>query len=176
MYNISKYLKNSFNKLSPFTTAKSQFIPMLKHWGFLDSFRKYFASLIWGAVNGVDKATLLSPFHSHSESKETVTLCEGVCKVAAGSFKTKEPPEIKGTGYVIQSLEAALWAFNKTASFKEGVLLAVNLGDDADATGAVYGQLAGAYYGEGAIPPGWVSKIAKIDFIENPSRKRLPLW
>jgi ADP-ribosylglycohydrolase len=59
---------------------------------------------------------------------------------AAGSFKRKEPPEIRGTGYVVESLEAALWAFARPSSFWEGALLAVNLGDDADTTGAIYGQ------------------------------------
>jgi len=58
MYNISKYLKDSFNKLSPFTTAKSQFIPMIKHWGFLDSFRKKSIrrgwANIWGTVHQFD--------------------------------------------------------------------------------------------------------------------------
>ena len=61
-----------------------------------------------------------------------------------GSFKRKEPPDIKGTGYAVESLEAALWAFRKGKDFREGALLAVNLGDDADTTGAVYGQIAGA--------------------------------
>ena len=77
-----------------------------------------------------------------------------------GSFKEKFPPEIRGTGYVVDSLEAALWAFNYGTSFEKGCLLAVNLGDDADTTGAIYGQLAGAYYGESNIPPHWLSKLA----------------
>jgi ADP-ribosylglycohydrolase len=62
-----------------------------------------------------------------------------------GSFKYRQPPEIQGSGYVVKSLEAALWAFYKSKTFDEGCLLAVNLGDDADTTGAVYGQLAGAF-------------------------------
>ena len=67
----------------------------------------------------------------------------------------------------MQSLEAALWAFYHGKSFKEGCLLAVNLGDDADTTGAVYGQLAGAYYGENAIPEYWLSKLAYHDLIKS---------
>ena len=58
-----------------------------------------------------------------------------------------EPPEIRARGFVVKSLEAALWAFYNTDSFEDGCLLAVNLGEDADTVGAIYGQLAGAYYG-----------------------------
>jgi ADP-ribosylglycohydrolase len=73
-------------------------------------------------------------------------LCDAVKEVSGGSFKNKQPPEIKGTGFVVESLEAALWAFYSTDNFKDGALKAVNLGNDADTTGAVYGQIAGAYY------------------------------
>jgi ADP-ribosylglycohydrolase len=65
----------------------------------------------------------------------------------------------------VRSLEAALWAFNNSDDFRTGALLAVNLGDDADTTGAVYGQLAGAYYGESGIPEEWRSVIAKRELI-----------
>jgi ADP-ribosyl-[dinitrogen reductase] hydrolase len=85
--------------------------------------------------------------------------------IASGSFKEKDPPDIRGTGYVVQSLEAALWAFYHGNSFKEGCLLAVNLGDDADTTGAVYGQLAGAFYGEKEIPEDWREKISHHELI-----------
>jgi len=77
-------------------------------------------------------------------------LTSEIDEIARGSFRHREPPDIEGTGYVVKSLEAALWAFHRGGSFQEGCLMAVNLGDDADTTGAVYGQLAGAYYGEKA--------------------------
>ena len=73
-------------------------------------------------------------------------------EVAAGSFLRREPPEIEGSGYVVRSLEAALWAFARGGSFREGALLAANLGHDADTTGAVFGQIAGAHYGEEGDP------------------------
>ena len=75
------------------------------------------------------------------------------------------PPAIKGAGYVVQSLEAALWAFHRCRNFREGALLAVNLGDDADTTGAVYGQIAGVFYGHSGIPGPWRDVIAKQDLI-----------
>jgi ADP-ribosyl-[dinitrogen reductase] hydrolase len=68
--------------------------------------------------------------------------------------------DIRGTGYVVESLEAALWAFETTSSFEEGALKAVNLGDNADTTGAVFGQIAGAFYGEKEIPKHWLKKLA----------------
>lgn len=86
-------------------------------------------------------------------------------EIARGSFKRKEPPAIKGTGYVVQSLEAALWAFHKGKDFREGALLAVNLGDDADTTGAVYGQIAGAFHGYAGIPDRWRDVIAERELI-----------
>jgi len=72
----------------------------------------------------------------------------------------KSDRDIRGTGYVIESLEAALWAFETTSSFEEGALKAVNLGDDADTTGAIFGQIAGAFYGENGIPKRWFKKLA----------------
>jgi hypothetical protein len=67
---------------------------------------------------------------------------------------------------VVQSLEAALWAFYNSSSFEQGCLMAVNLGDDADTTGAVYGQIAGAYYGKSGIPEKWLKRLAHQEVIE----------
>jgi ADP-ribosyl-[dinitrogen reductase] hydrolase len=65
----------------------------------------------------------------------------------------------------VRSLEAVLWAFYRFDSFREGALRAVNLGNDADTTGATYGQLAGAFYGANAIPEDWVELLARREFI-----------
>jgi ADP-ribosyl-[dinitrogen reductase] hydrolase len=75
----------------------------------------------------------------------------------------KEPPNIQGTGYVVRSLEAALWAFHHADDFRRAALRAVNLGHDADTTGAVCGQLAGACWGESGIPEAWRRGLARID-------------
>jgi ADP-ribosyl-[dinitrogen reductase] hydrolase len=87
-------------------------------------------------------------------------------EIADGSFLKKEPPVIRGTGYVVDSLEAALWAFYKYDNFRDCVLAAVNLGEDADSTGAVCGQFAGAYYGYEGIPLEWREGLAEKDYIE----------
>jgi ADP-ribosyl-[dinitrogen reductase] hydrolase len=118
---------------------------------------RYFASLILEALNGADKEELLRD--------QNLPLAPKIAAIAAGSFKHKQPPQIRGTGYVVDSLEAALWAFYHSHDFREGALLAVNLGDDADTTGAVYGQLAGAFYGEDNIPAAWRDTIAQRELI-----------
>jgi len=122
---------------------------------------RYLGALLVGALSGEPKERLLSPRYTPVEGYwQKHPLCPEIDEVAAGSFKTRHPPQIRGTGYVVQSLEAALWAFERSASFRAGCLLAVNLGDDADTTGAVYGQLAGAFYGEDDIPAAWRARLA----------------
>lgn len=122
---------------------------------------RYMAGLIVGAIQGVPKAELLGDsFAPLGTTWEKEALHHQIATIAAGSFKRKEPPAIRGTGFVVESLEAALWAFYKTDNFRDGALLSVNLGDDADTTGAVYGQIAGAYYGHSGIPADWSEKIA----------------
>jgi ADP-ribosyl-[dinitrogen reductase] hydrolase len=117
---------------------------------------RYLGGLIVGAVQGASKDELLSDHYSPVPGYwKAHPLCAEIDAIASGSFKEKEPPGIKGSGYVVKSLEAALWAFHHGNSFKEGGLLAVNLGDDADTTGAVYGQLAGAFYNIEGIPESW---------------------
>lgn len=127
---------------------------------------RYMGGLIAGAVKGVSKEELLSERYSPApDSWRQKPLCEAIAAIACGSFKGKEPPAIMGTGYVVDSLEAALWAFYKARDFREGALLAVNLGDDADTTGAVYGQIAGAFYGIEGIPEIWRAKVFRSDLI-----------
>lgn len=85
--------------------------------------------------------------------------------IALGEYMNKSIDEIKGSGYVVESLEASLWCFHKTDNFKEAILKAVNLGDDADTTGAIVGQFAGAHYGLSGIPKSWVEKVTMKDKI-----------
>jgi ADP-ribosyl-[dinitrogen reductase] hydrolase len=84
----------------------------------------------------------------------------------SGRFRDRSPPAILGGTYVVDSLEASLWAFHAARDFREAVLRAVNLGDDADSTGAVTGQLAGAFWGEAGIPREWNEGLARRAFIE----------
>ncbi len=129
---------------------------------------RYYGGLIVGALNGIGKEELLGErFSPVNDYWETQPLVEEIDQIARSSFKEKQPPEIKGAGYVVASLEAALWALYHSETFEGGCLLAVNLGDDADTTGAVYGQLAGAYYGEEGIPSAWRFKLALNNLIRD---------
>ena len=88
-----------------------------------------------------------------------------VANIATGAWKQKEPPSIRGTGYCIDALEAALWAVAEADTFRTAVLRAANLGDDADTTAAIAGQLAGARWGASAIPSPWREKVVAGDRI-----------
>ena len=79
-------------------------------------------------------------------------------------YATRE--EVNNSGWAVSTLEAALWAFNSTTSFEEGMLAAVNLGGDSDTIGAVYGQIAGAYYGYDAIPMRWIKAVKTSEAID----------
>lgn len=128
---------------------------------------RYFAGLIVGALAGASKDELLAPRYSPVPGYfDTAPLHDEVDEVACGSFHRREPPEIEGAGYVVRTLEAALWAFDSSDEFANGCLLAVNLGGDADTTAAIYGQLAGAHYGVHAIPGGWRMRLARRGTIE----------
>ncbi|PUA30903.1 MAG: ADP-ribosylglycohydrolase [Cellvibrio sp. 79] len=120
---------------------------------------QYFSALIYGALRGVSKDELIDGLFEPAQGVwSRYHLSPSVVNLAK-NFSQKSRDEIKSTGYVIDTLEAALWAFAKTDNFKDGAILAVNLGGDADTIGAVYGQLAGAYYGEYALPASWIQKL-----------------
>lgn len=85
---------------------------------------------------------------------------ETIGPILAGSWKGKSRDAIQSTGYVAHSLEAALWCIDRTCSYRDAVLLAANLGDDADTTAAITGQFAGALYGAAGIPAEWRRKLA----------------
>lgn len=89
-----------------------------------------------------------------------------VAALAHGVYLGKSRDEITGSGYCIASLEAALWCFHHTETFEAAVLAAANLGDDADTTAAMVGQLAGAHYGVGSIPAHWLDRLHMRSDIE----------
>ena len=82
-----------------------------------------------------------------------------IAEIAQGSWRSKSRDEIQSSGYVVHSLEAALWCFARHDSFEAAVLEAANLGDDADTTAAIAGQIAGAFWGRSGIPAHWLQKL-----------------
>jgi len=128
---------------------------------------RYLALVLAALIRGEKRDDVLSPDWGPLQQLLAIQpLHPKIHEVVTGSFRHKQPPAIKGTGWVVQSLEASLWAFHNADSFEEAVLRAVNLGDDADTTGAVCGQLAGAYWGESGIPQEWIEGLAQRDMIE----------
>lgn len=114
---------------------------------------RFFAGLLVGALLNKNKEEILSEMYCPvDEYWNFKPLCSDIETIARGSYKEKSRNEIQSSGYVVHSLEAALWAFYNTDTFEDGLIKATNLGGDADTIGAIYGQLAGAYYGEIAIP------------------------
>lgn len=129
---------------------------------------RYLTIVLAALIRGEDRNDVLDadwkPLKRLNEIRPLHPLIQ---EIAQGSYREKMPPAIQGSGWVVKSLEAALWAFHDADTFEEAVLNAVNLGDDADTTGAVCGQLAGAWWGESGIPDPLRSGLARMDMLED---------
>lgn len=122
---------------------------------------RLFARILVRALAGLPKEEILLA------DRDEFTGAPKIEAIARGAYAQKSQEEIRGSGYVVESLEAALWCFARTDSFREAVLMAANLGDDADTTAAVCGQIAGAFYGEAGIPADWLAKLTRADEIRS---------
>lgn len=133
----------------------------------LDACRLY-AAILGQALDGANKQDVLIKHAIQIESTS-------IQAIANGDYMSKSRDQIRGTGYVVESLEAALWSFYTTDSFESAILTAVNLGDDADTTAAICGQIAGAYYGINCIPQRWLNRLAMRNEISNLAERLLRL-
>jgi ADP-ribosylglycohydrolase len=131
---------------------------------------RLFAAMIRLALAGRDKSTVLRP---PRDTWASMNVRNEVLSIYEGSYARRSPPEITGGGNILQALEAALWAFHKAESFREGALLAANLGRDSDVVAAAYGQLAGAYHGVSAIPGIWRNSLMKNEVVIETADKLL---
>jgi ADP-ribosylglycohydrolase len=136
---------------------------------------RYYGALIVGALHGYKKDQLLDiDFYSkHKQWFGEKRLYNMIKGIAEGSYQKAAGYDdgIRGKGYIVQALEAALWAFwSDGNSFEKGALAAVNLGDDTDTTAAIYGQLAGAYYGYKNLPQHWIEHLYAKKFLLNLSK------
>ncbi|MGZ3745466.1 MAG: ADP-ribosylglycohydrolase family protein [Pseudobdellovibrionaceae bacterium] len=112
-----------------------------------------FGAILFMALSGGHKEDiLLGHGITHLDS-------DALTAIAQGEYRNKKIYEVRGSGYVVESLEAALWCFWHTHTFQGAILQAANLGDDADTTAAICGQIAGAYYGEANIPSHWKKRL-----------------
>jgi ADP-ribosyl-[dinitrogen reductase] hydrolase len=113
---------------------------------------RYFARLLTMAITGSRKADVLNAIQWKGTPE--------IAAIAGGGWRGKTRHEISSSGYVVHTLEAAIWCVDQSDSLEDALVLAVNLGDDADTVGAVTGQLAGAIWGSQAIPDRWLKKLA----------------
>lgn len=121
---------------------------------------RLFAAMIQRSLQGAPKDEILLA------DRTSFTGADKIAAIARGEYLDKAESAIRGSGYVVQSLEAALWCFAHTDSFEQAILAAANLGDDADTTAAVCGQVAGAFYGAPGIPAHWLALLAQRSEIE----------
>ena len=117
----------------------------------------WFTQLLHQAIFGADKAQILAPTQLAGDP--------AIAAIAAGAWRGKPEAQIRSTGYVVDTLEAAIWCVDQSTTFADAVLRAANLGHDADTVAAVTGQLAGALWGVAGIPPHWLAKLAWRDAI-----------
>lgn len=128
---------------------------------------RYMALVLAGLMHGLDRDEVLAAdWAPLRQLEQEAPLHPAIAEIAGGSFRRRNPPEIKGSGWVVKSLEASLWAFHRASTFEEAVLLGVNLGDDADTTGAICGQFAGAHWGNAGIPIRLRDGLVRRDLIE----------
>jgi ADP-ribosyl-[dinitrogen reductase] hydrolase len=124
---------------------------------------RLFGLMLARALRGHSKDSLL--FESHL-ALPGPALAPAIAAIARGEYRDKERRDLRGSGYVVRSLEAALWCFLRTDEYRAAILTAANLGDDADTTAAVCGQIAGAYYGVAGIPERWRTLLALRERID----------
>jgi len=123
-------------------------------------------------IRGEQRNTVTDPDWSvWDEVRRSVDVHPEIEAIISGSYLRRDPPAIVGSGYVVRSLEAALWAFSRHDDYAGAVLAAVNLGDDADTTGAICGQLAGACFGLETIPPPWLDDLAQRERLLDVARR-----
>lgn len=114
---------------------------------------RLFGDILFRALSGASKTDIL-----FGNVLETIA-SPSIQSIASGEYQNKLINDIRGTGYVVESLEAALWCFWTTETYEQAILAATNLGDDADTTAAICGQVAGAYYGQSGIPIHWLRQL-----------------
>ncbi len=120
---------------------------------------RLFGEILVRALLGMSKEEILAA------PRLTGKLPTKLDAIGHGRYRRKGRDAIRGTGYIVDSLEATLWCFSQSENFRDCVLMAANLGDDADTTAAQAGQIAGAYYGEAGIPAEWLGKLVMVDAI-----------
>jgi len=128
-----------------------------------------YSLIIWNILKGMDKMEAYLEAIPTAENFYTGSFAQELAhyeRVLSGRIHEVDRAKIRGSGYVVHTLEASLWAFLRNESFTNAVKEVVSLGEDADTTGAVTGGLAGTYYGIESVPQEWLEKIESPDQVE----------
>ena len=125
---------------------------------------RLFGDILFHTLSGTSKTDILFRNEVDINNLEIIS-SPSIQSIARGDYQSKSVDDVRGTGYVVESLEAALWCFWTTETYQQAILAATNLGDDADTTAAICGQVAGAYYGESGIPAHWLRQLVMRDEI-----------
>ncbi|HKL12397.1 MAG TPA: ADP-ribosylglycohydrolase family protein [Halanaerobiales bacterium] len=153
---VPMYFFNNFNKAVYYSGKSSKAThnnPMA-----IDTC-KLLGAFIYYALEGKEKKYLIN------NTYKNLDLDENVLERVQGDYKNKTKDQINSDGFVLNTIEASLWAFYNSKSFEEAVTIAINLGGDTDTIAAVTGQMAGAFYGSSEIPDEWINKLAKKELI-----------
>jgi len=128
-----------------------------------------YSLIVWKILDGMDK---FEAYHEVIRATEKLYSKEPFAKelthyerILSGRIHEVDRNEIRGSGYVVHTLEAALWAFLRNNDYEMAVKEVVFLGEDADTTGTVVGGLAGTYYGLEIIPEEWLEKIEAREYV-----------
>lgn len=151
---VSIFFRKSLSKA--FYEAKKQSIATHGATEAINS-TQYLSYLLVHMINGSNKHFVFSP--------HVMPLQPRVMIINVGEYKQKTRDQIRSSGYVIDTLEAAMWSVWNTDNFRDAILLAANLADDADSVAATAGQIAGALYGYSGIPQEWKNKLVQHERI-----------
>ena len=135
-----------------------------------------YSFVLWELLNNPDKESVLEGLQKAKEYYREYPEFDKYSRIFDKTFILTKRDDISSSGYVVSTLEAALWCLLTTNNYKECVLKAVNLGDDTDTVGAVAGGLAGALYGLASIPEKWLDVLKKKDYIEDMCERAAQAW
>lgn len=112
-----------------------------------------YTELLADAINGWTRSAIMQP-------RDRLPYTDTINAIVGGSWRGLPRNKVRASGYVAHSLEASLWSVGSSGTFEQAVLAAANLGEDADTTAAIAGQLAGALHGAAGIPQRWLDRLA----------------
>ena len=125
-----------------------------------------YVNYVLNIINGKDKYAALNMLKALDLSMFKEENIDKYSRVLDGTLKDLSLDDIKSTGYVVDTLEAALWVVLNTDSYSSSIIGAINLGGDTDTIGAITGSITGILYGYTAIPKSWLNELRKKDYLE----------